>query len=170
MHLLRRRIKFVVEKGAMARLFKRGTHTQLQAELFRRLRPSAIADLNSREEFDRWLYPLIESDCWEPFSRNGLPEDRWACFAKLINILVYEIAVNRELLCESEWRRVQRWLHLPLDSTVFSCLRELDPSFPASVALRGMTREDYRRAQEAARSLAEGYQIPTIWFDNAWSS
>jgi len=154
----------------MARLFKRGTHTQLQAELFRHLRPSGFADLNSREEFNRWLYALIESDCWEPFSRNGLPEDRWAYFAKLINILVYEIAVNRELFCESDWRRVQWWLHLPLDSTVFSCLRELDPSFPAPVALRGMTREDYRRAQEAARSLAERYQIPTIWFDDAWSS
>jgi hypothetical protein len=76
--LLKRRIKFVVEKGAMARLFKRGTHGQLQAELSRRLRPSAVAGLNSRGEFDQWLYDLIQSDCWEPYSRNGLAEDRWA--------------------------------------------------------------------------------------------
>ena len=168
--LLKRRIKFVVEKGAMARLFKRGTHAQLQAELSRRLRPSAIAALNSRGEFDQWLYTLIQSDCWEPYSRNGLAEDRWAYFAKLINILVYEIVVNRELFCEPDWRRVQRWLHLPLDSTVFGRLRELDPSFPVSVTLRGMTRENYHKAQEVARSLAEHYQIPTIWFDDAWSS
>ena len=36
--LIRRRIKFVVEKGAMARLFKSGTNSELQEELFRNLK------------------------------------------------------------------------------------------------------------------------------------
>ncbi len=42
--LIRRRIKFVVEKGAMARLFRRGTSPALQNELFRRIRTSELAE------------------------------------------------------------------------------------------------------------------------------
>lgn len=166
----KRRIKFVVEKGATARLFRRGRHSQLQAELFRRLRPSDIANLDSQEEFDRWLDGLIRNDCWEPYSRSGLAEDRWAYFAKLINILIYEIAVNRELFCEEDWRRVQRWLHPPLDRTVLQGLQGLDPSFPVPATLRGMTPDDYRNAQQAARKLAEHYRAPPIWFEDAHSS
>ncbi len=74
--LIRRRIKFVVEKGAMARLFKGGTHAALQEELARRIRPEEISRIQTREEYDSWLFATAESACWEPYSRNGLDEDR----------------------------------------------------------------------------------------------
>src|SRR6476659_2453972 len=93
--LLRRRIKFVVEKGAMARLFKRGTTHHLQAKLFQVLEPSAIVSHRSRDQYDGWLIGRIKQGRWARCSRNGLRQDRWAYFAKLLNIVIYEIVSNR---------------------------------------------------------------------------
>ena len=168
--LVKRRIKFVVEKGAMARLFKAGTSSALQKELIRKLKPSSIAKLQSRDEYDNWLLELVEDNCWEQYSRNGLSEDRWAYFAKLINIVIYEIVSNRELLSESDWQRLHPWLHLPLDSNVFFSLQKIDPAVPATWMLKGMTRQQYWSMQNAARKLAEQYDIPPIWFEDAWVS
>jgi hypothetical protein len=84
--LIRRRIKFVVEKGAMARLFRAGTHSQLRAELFERVRPSDIGRLQTRDAYDRWLESIVELPIWAPFSRNGIEQDRSGYIAKLVNI------------------------------------------------------------------------------------
>jgi hypothetical protein len=69
--LIRRRIKFVVEKGAMARLFRGGTNAMLQDELFRRIQPSDLAKIQTRNEYDDWLIRTVELDCWDRYSRNG---------------------------------------------------------------------------------------------------
>jgi len=168
--LIRRRIKFVVEKGAMARLFKGGTHGALQGELFRRIRPTELARIQTRDEYDKWLLERIESSRWEPYSRNGLHEDRWAYFAKLINIVVYEVLANRELFGEADWQRLRPFLHIPIDATVTYHLSKVDPDFPSVWVLKGMTRDQYIRVQEAVRALADQHGVPPIWFEAAWSA
>ncbi len=50
--LIRRRIKFVVEKGAMARLFKGGTNPALQEELFNRIKPVELAEIQVQDHYD----------------------------------------------------------------------------------------------------------------------
>ena len=168
--LVRRRIKFVVEKGAMARLFKRGTHTGLQQELFRRVVPARLSALRARDEYDAWLINTVELECWQAYSRNGLKDDRWGYFAKLLNIIVYEITANRELLAEGDWRRLQPFLHLPIDSTVTYQMSRLDPKFPSVWTLKGMTKGHYLAVQDAARALAVRHGVPPIWFEAAWSA
>jgi hypothetical protein len=101
--LVRRRIKFVVEKAAVARFFLAGTSSDLHEELFRALRPSRLAGIRIRDEYDQWLVGLIESGRWAPYSRNGLQADRLAYFAKVINIVTYEIVANRELFSQQDW-------------------------------------------------------------------
>jgi hypothetical protein len=120
--LFRRRIKFVVEKGSMARLFKAGMHGGLQEELFHCLTPETVVSPKTQEDYDRWLLGVIQSERWEPYSRNGLAEDRWGYFAKLINIITYEMLCNRELCSDADWLRLSRYLHIPLDSNVFLSL------------------------------------------------
>ena len=168
--LIRRRIKFVVEKGAMARLFKAGTHTALQQELFRRVTPLGLSAVQTREEYDAWLVDSLELECWQAYSRNGLKDDRWGYFAKLVNIVVYEMAANRELLAEDDWQRLQPFLHVPIDSTVTHQLSKLDPTFPAVWTLKGMTKVQYLAVQNAVRALASQYGVPPIWFEAAWSA
>lgn len=168
--LLRRRIKFVVEKGAMARLFKGGTSSALQDELFQCLTPAQLASLRSRKEYDSWLIDLIKEDRWSRFSQHGLKQDRWAYFAKLLNIVIYEIVSNRELFSEENWLRIRPCLHIPLDSNVFGSLFQIDPSFPVLWTLKGMTEEQYLNIQASARNLADKYGIPPIWFEDAWTS
>jgi len=168
--LLRRRIKFVVEKGAMARLFKGGTTHHLQGELFQVLEPLAIVSHGSRDEYDSWLTGRIKEERWARCSRNGLREDRWAHFAKLLNIIIYEIVSNRELVTETDWQKVRPWLHVPLDSNVFFTLTQLDPSFPACWVLKGMTEAQYLEIQNEIRQLAGKHGVPPIWFEDAWTS
>jgi transcriptional regulator with XRE-family HTH domain len=168
--LRRRRIKFVVEKGAMARLFRKGTTKKLQAELFRRLIPTRIAGLDTVEKFDKWLCETVESACWSDYSQGGIEEVRWAYFAKLVNIVVYEIVANRELFKESDWERIHTFLHVPIDSTVNHCLFELDSQFPVIEKLKGLSKEKYFEVQHAIRRLAERHKVSPIWFEAAYSS
>lgn len=164
--VLRRRIKYVVEKGAMAGTFK---HEGLQNELFSRLVPAKIASLSTRDEYDNWVIGLIREDCWQPYSQNGLDQDRWGYFAKLLNILIYEIIRDRELVSDCDWQRLQHFVHIPLDSVTLSFLTELDPSIPDPGVLRDMTEKQYLEIQATSRRLADRYEVPPIWFEDAWS-
>ncbi len=168
--LVRRRIKFVVEKAAMARFFRGGTSPGLQEELFKALRPYCVGDIRTRDEYDRWLVEIIESDRWKPYSRNGLQTDRWAYFAKVINIVTYEITSNRELFSEQDWERIQPFLHLPIDANVSFHLEKLDSTFPTIYYLKGMSKTAYWTFQTAARDLAAKLGVPPIWFEAAWSA
>jgi hypothetical protein len=168
--LLRRRIKFVAEKGAMARHFCKGTNKELQKELFRRCNPSQLARLNTVSKFDDWLCSVIENDCWSNYSRGGLETDRWAYFAKLINIVIYEIVANRELFQNSDWQQIRHFLHVPIDSTVMDSLSKLDPQFPMVSKLKGMSRKTYFQIQHAIRALAKTHNVSPIWFEAAYSA
>jgi hypothetical protein len=168
--LIRRRIKLVVEKGAMARLFQAGTHGALQEELYRRIVPAELARIQTRDEYDKWLFDTVESSCWECYSRNGVDQDRWAYFAKLVNIVVYEILANRELFSEHEWQTLRPFLHIPIDATITHHLSTVDPDFRGVSILKGMTKAQYVRIQAAVRELGDRHGVPPIWFEAAWSA
>ena len=168
--LLRRRIKFVVEKGAMARLFTKGTHKSLKNKLFQHIVPNAIAKCQTLDKFDSWLIGKIKLHCWNRYSRNGIKIDRWSYFAKLINIIVYEIVSNRELFLEKDWIRIKWFLHLPIDNKVISELTKYDSNFPKIHILKGMTECQYLDIQTNARRIAYNFNKPTIWFEDAWSA
>jgi hypothetical protein len=167
--LIRRRIKFVAEKGAMARLFKAGTNEDLQRDLFRCIRLSDLAAVQTRDEYDRWLIRTVERDCWAKCSRNGIDQDRWAYFAKLVNIIVYEIVVNRELFSEHGWQRIRSFLHVPIDWNVTHYVSQLDTSFSGPSTLKGMTKTQYLDIQQALRRLASQHSVPPIWFEAAYT-
>ncbi len=168
--MLRRRIKFVAEKGAMARLFRAGTSQELQKQVFRTLKPRKLASLATRDAYDRWLIRTIQSNCWRRFSRNGLSSDRWAYFAKLLNIVIYEIVSNRELFFDSDWRRIQHFLHIPIDSSVIDHVTEIDPRFPTIKLLKGLTKKSYLDIQDFIRRVAAENKVPPIWFEAAWTA
>ncbi len=168
--LIRRRIKFVVEKGAMARLFRAGTHRALQDELYRRIVPAKLARINTRDEYDKWLFDTIEASCWECHSRNGIEKDRWGYFVKLVNIVVYEVLANRELFSDTDWKRLRPFLHIPIDKTITSHLSGIAPAFPAVDVLKRMTKAQYVRVQEAVRQLGDQHGVPPIWFEAAWAA
>ena len=168
--LVRRRIKFVVEKGAMARLFREGTHRELQEALFQIIRPSQLSSIRTCAEYDSWLIQTIESNRWKRFSRNGLRSDRWSYFAKLVNIVVYEIISNREVFPDIAWQRLRSYLHIPIDSIVIGHLCVQEPEFPRVTRLKGMTKKTYLTIQYAARALAKKRGVMPIWFEAAWSA
>lgn len=167
--LIRRRIKFVVEKGAMARLFKAGSSSGIQKELFLCVQPSEIAKIDGKDEYDNWLITVVERNTWDHFSRNGIDQDRWAYFAKLVNIVIYEIISNRELFDEKDWLRLRPFLHVPLDWNVTYYLNQITDKISPLAVLKGMSKEEYLMIQKSIRELAELYDVPPIWFEAAYS-
>jgi hypothetical protein len=154
----------------MARLFRKGGHAALREKLAHHLKPRRLARIRTRRQYDGWLNRVVGLPCWRPHSHNGLAEDRWAYFAKLINIVVYEIVTNRELFTERDWKRLRPFLHVPVDAVVLEHLLGLNPEFPAPRQLKGMTSDDYWRVQDAARQLAHKHRVPAIWFESAWTA
>jgi len=167
--LLKRRIKFVVEKGAMARLFRCGTHSSFQRSLFTQLKPARIVRIRSQRQYDAWLSRTVRLRVWARYSQNGVAADRWAYFAKLINILVYEIIANRELVAERDWKRLRPFIHVPVDARVLDHLCRVDRNYAWPEHLKGMSGKDYRRIQDAVRRVAKAQKVPPIWFEAAWS-
>ncbi len=128
-----------------------------------------MAKIRTRDEYDGWLERTVELDCWADYTKDPIEEVRWGHFAKLINIIVYEIVANRELFAEADWERLRRFLHVPIDGSTNYYLTQLDDTFPAVWVLTGMTKSQYSRFQEAARRLADKHGVPPIWFEAAWS-
>ncbi|MFQ5714927.1 MAG: hypothetical protein ACE5GU_12925 [Candidatus Scalinduaceae bacterium] len=154
----------------MARLFRVRTHTLLQDDIFQCVKPANLARIQTRDAYDDWLIKTVELDCWKSYSRNGIDLDRWAYFAKLINIVVYEIVTNRELFGDADWQRLQHFLHIPIDGTVKYHLSQIDPNFPIVKRLKGMSKEQYLRIQNAVRQLSDSHHLPPIWFEAVWSA
>jgi hypothetical protein len=169
--LLRRRIKFVVEKGAMARLFREGTHEQLQKRLFKLLNPKTLASFSTRKAYNDWLNGIVKSGGWRAYvgKDRTLKSVRWAYVAKLLNILIYEIVSNRELFSETSWRKIQRYLHVPIDSNVLGYISQFDPDCLKIKPLYLMTAANYRSIQNTAREVARALGVPPIWFEAAYS-
>ncbi len=74
--LIRRRLKFVVEKGAVARLFKGGTHSALPEELCNRISLAELARSQFQDQDNEWLMRTVALECWSEYARNGIASDR----------------------------------------------------------------------------------------------
>jgi hypothetical protein len=165
----RRRIKFVVEKGAMARLFKKGTNEGLQRAVCERLRFDRVKSFATRDDFDAWHSSVVADGCWAAFTDRGIEEVRWGHFAKLINIILYELVANNELVGDGEAKRLRQWLHVPIDQKVLGWLRSLQKGVRLPRKLVGMKGSDYRAIQQAMRDEADKRGIPAIWFEDAYA-
>jgi hypothetical protein len=76
----------------MARLFAKGTNSDLQEEVFQAVTPALLYSLRSQNAYDEWLQNNILSNRWRPFvmQNQKLKFVRWGYFAKLLNIVVYD--------------------------------------------------------------------------------
>lgn len=166
--LIKRRIKGVVEKGAMARLFKKGQNQNLQAALKRRIDIRALKRISSCRAFDRWHREIVRHRCWNGFARESIRRQRWGHFAKLVNIVVYELVSSNEIVTLKQAKRLRRLIHLPIDRNVLELLGSLKPGLCLSTTLSDMTERRYRSIQQAIREEARRLGIPAIWFEDAW--
>jgi hypothetical protein len=168
--LIRRRIRFVVGYPPIGRLFRKGMRDHVERALLERLRPDVFRRMKTRADYERWLERTVESRCWSHVSRWKCGTVRWGHFAKVLNILVYEILANNELTQTKDWRRLRLWLHLPIDSIVQAHCKKLAPAFKVRKILKGMTRDEYCDMQLQIRKIANEKGVPPIWFEAAWSA
>jgi len=167
--LVKRRIKFVVEKGAMARLFKKGMTKKLQQELFLRLKLNQLSSINDQERFDKYIKNIVCLKCWAKYTGSSINDVRWAHFAKLLNIVIYELVSNREIFKERDWKSLHRLLHIPIDSIVTEHISKIETSFQKINKLKGMSENKYWEIQYEVRRIARKNKVHPIWFEAAWS-
>ena len=71
----------------------------------------------NRKQYDQWLLTTLRLSCWTNFARSDGDKVRWGYFAKLVNIVIYELVSNREVFPdEAVWQRLRPFLHIPLDT------------------------------------------------------
>lgn len=168
--VVKRRIKFVVEKGAMARLFKKGLNPELQQVLRSKIDVAALKAFALQEDFDAWHREIVMYEGWAEFTEWPIEQVRWGHFAKLVNIVLYELVANNEIMTYEEAGRLRGLLHLPIDKRVLDFVKSLRRGVRLPKRLLGMTESDYRAIQQAIRKEATRLGIPAIWFEDAWVS
>ena len=168
--VIKRRIKFVVEKGAMARLFKKGVNPELQQVLRSKIDVPALKALAIQKDFDAWHREIVMYEGWAEFTERPIEQVRWGHFAKLANIVLYELVANNEIMTYEEAGRLRDLLHLPIDKRVLDFVRSLRRGVRLPDRLLGMTESDYRAIQQTIREEAARLDIPAIWFEDAWVS
>ncbi|MBA3353009.1 MAG: hypothetical protein H0U23_11435 [Blastocatellia bacterium] len=94
----------------------------------------------------------------------------WGHFAKLLNVILYEIASNRELITGREWKNLQNMLHVPIDSYVVAHVQHFDPTFPNVKRLKGMTEAQYVAHQDHIRRLADNFGVSPITFEAGYAN
>lgn len=167
--VIKRRVKFVVEKGAMARLFKQGTHGDLQEAVRQRIDLNELKSLYTQPGFDAWHRHIVLHECWAHFTSRRIEEVRWGHFAKLINIVLYELVANNEIMTYEQAERLRAFLHVPIDQKVLNLLRSLTEDVRLPRKLLGMEEAEYKAIQETIREEAGKIGIPAIWFEDAYS-
>lgn len=168
--VVKRRIKFVVEKGAMARLFKKHSHQALKRAVRQRIDLQHLKSMKLAKDFDQWHRGIVIDECWVNYTTRSIEQVRWGHFAKLVNIILYELVANNEIMTYEEAEQLRGLLHLPIDQKVLDVVRSLCPGISLPQKLLGMSETDYLTIQRTIREEARKLRIPAIWFEDAYAS
>jgi hypothetical protein len=133
----------------------------------------SMQSVTSQSEYTDWLYRLGEDfrRFWKQEMRKEMDFGR---SLKLLNLLAKRLCICREIQVE-EFRRIVRFLEVPLDSYTIQAVANCDvinKRIPLSATMSFV--EDlptYEEFQRGIRQLAEGVGVPAIAFEClAWDA
>lgn len=125
--------------------------------------------MSSEGDFDAWHREIVNSQCWAAFTVREIEQVRWGHFAKLVNIIIYELVANNEVMTYEEAERLRRLIHLPIDQKVLGLVRRLRPGIRLPRKLLDMSESEYAAIQRAIRDEARRLGVPAIWFEDAYA-
>lgn len=117
----------VVLGPSVLRVFAAGT----AAHLWRALARTNVNDLRSfgsQLAFDRWFERELERIVGTiRRTKRGnariVSGDKWGHASTLLSLLLREVVLNSRYFADRDFKRIQPWLHAPLDSVVLRHLR-----------------------------------------------
>jgi hypothetical protein len=133
--------------------------------------------VKSQSEYDKWLSVLVKdfADHWN--SKMGKME--YGKYFKLVNLLVKRLCLYHDVK-PAKFRRIARFLHIPLDSYTIVAIRNCVSSFPHSDAIGRIPKtatmkfvknqKMYDAFQAGIRRMAQEAHVPPIALDYlAWN-
>jgi hypothetical protein len=105
------------------------------------------------------------------YMQRRLPEPaRWGTARKALNIFLRDVLYNTYLARELGFRRVERWLELPLDSYTVKALRGQASAWllPRWPGVANVDRDDYALYQAAAARVGRERGLARVHLDVFW--
>ncbi len=95
---------------------------------------------------------------------------QWGTARKALNIFLRDVLYNTYLAREFGFRRIERWLELPLDSYTVKALRRerIADDLPRWPGVGKVTPATYALYQAAAEEAAQKRQIARVHLDILW--
>jgi len=170
--VVKKRIAKIVLGASVIRAFKHGTKPNLLNCLIN-LDINSLLNIESEADYDKWHTKKITSvyNCLFRNTKNsykgyysGL---KWGHATKVFNLFIGHLFYYSPYFNKKNTIKANRYFHVPLDSKVFSLLKELKIIVPKSIKTLNVTT--YRRIQNALRVAAQRQGVEPLRFDDyAW--
>jgi len=171
---VKKRIAKIILGASVIRAFTKDTKSGLLNCLMK-LDVDSLTQINSAKEYDAWHTAKITSvyNCLLKTNagkfKNNIEGLKWGHASKVFNLFIGHLYFYSPYF-ESGKRKskVHRFLHVPLDSKVFTVLKQSGIEVPKSI--KTMTAAQYRSIQVALRSAAHKTGVDPLRFDDyAWA-
>lgn len=89
--------------------------------------------------------------------------------AKIFNLYLSHLVLYSAFFSQDEVMRIKYFLHVPLDSKVFSAIK-VDKSLDIPNSIKSLKPKSYNSIQDTIRKCAAQFKLPAIYFDEfAWT-
>jgi hypothetical protein len=158
--------------GSVLRVFSPGTAQYLRPVL-EGLGLDALASLRDEGMFREWFEAALNGVAGAILLQNAdnpkvQPGYKWGHGTKVLNLFLREVVVNSRYFSEADAKRLEYWLHVPVDGIIMARLRDLGFQ-PQYWAIKELTREDFYHIQQALGEAAAKVGVPRVWFDDIWA-
>jgi hypothetical protein len=134
-----------------------------------------LHEVNSQETFDIWHKKQVSKveaclvKCNAKSQRFEKDEQLFGHAIKVLNLFMGHLVLNSEYFSQEVKARTKYLLHVPLDSKVFSALKN-EPGLNVPKYIKSLTPGTYQAIQKKIREFATKANLPSIYLDDyAWA-
>ena len=169
---LRKRIVRATLGGSVIRVFAQGT----KPGLARVLEQVPVDDLPGLDQkrFEEWFEVQLERVARELRKRNHKnprlqPGLKRGHAVKVLSLYLRDLVAHTRYFDDRAARRIERWLHVPVDRIVIGRLRCLGVRFEFRGIREISSRAKFLQVQECLEEAAVRIGVPRVWFDDNWA-
>ena len=171
---VRKRIAKIILGSSVIRAFAAKTKTGL-LDCLVHLEINSLSAIHTESEYDKWHYRKITSiyNCLVKTNKSKFKKHteglKWGHASKVFNLFIGHLYFYSPYYEKGKQKiKAHRFLHVPLDSKVFTVLKRYNIKTPLSI--KTMTVGQYRDIQKVLRSAAWKKRVDPLLFDDyAWA-
>jgi len=160
---------------SVIRVFAKGTNDMVRP-LLERIELDDLTKLDGQAEYKRWFEKNLHRIAKKilvlnnKIDRPGIhPGYKWGHSSKIMNSFIEGIVRQSRYFTDSEAKRIESWLYVPLDSVVMRELRDCGVATPKTVNGIASGSQFYGLQEKMGRAAACA-GVSRILFDDVWAS